>query len=83
MEESIEMSFLSHALYKEASACPDKSGHTCNANLNIMQHAAQCPDLSGPGTALCRGSEIKRDISMLMVPFLSCITMKRSVRVSC
>jgi len=39
---------------------PRKSGHTCNAGLTIMQNGARCPDLSGPGTALLRGHEIKK-----------------------
>ena len=39
---------------------PRKSGHMCNAGLAIIQHGARCPDLSGPGTALRRGHEIKK-----------------------
>ena len=62
---------------------PRKSGHTCNADFTILQHAGWCPDLSGPGTALLIGNEIKKDISMLIVQFLSCITLKLSVRVIC
>ena len=39
---------------------PRKSGHTCNAGLTIIPYGARCPDLSGPGTALRRGHEIKK-----------------------
>jgi len=39
---------------------PRKSGHTCNADLAIIQHGDRCPDLSGPGTALLIGHEIKK-----------------------
>jgi hypothetical protein len=33
--------------------------------LAIIQYGARCPDLSGPGTALRRGHEIKKDIFIL------------------
>jgi len=62
---------------------PRKSGHTCNADLTIIHHGGWCPDLSGPGSALLIGYETKKDTSMLIVQFLSCITLKRSVRVMC
>jgi len=39
---------------------PRKSGHTCNAGLAIIPYGARCPDLSGPGTALRIGHEIKK-----------------------
>jgi len=39
---------------------PRKSGHTCNAGLTIIPYGAWCPDLSGPGTALLIGHEIKK-----------------------
>ena len=39
---------------------PRKSGHTRNTYLVIIQHGGRCPDLSGPGTALRRGNEIKK-----------------------
>jgi hypothetical protein len=39
---------------------PRKSGHTCNADLTIIQHGGRCPDLSGPGNALLIGHEIKK-----------------------
>jgi len=45
---------------------PRKSGHTCNADLTIIPHGARCPDLSGLGTAVHIGYEIKKDISMLI-----------------
>jgi hypothetical protein len=41
---------------------PRKSGHMCNAYLTIIQHGGRCPDLSGPGTALLIGHEIKRHL---------------------
>ena len=62
---------------------PRKSGHTCNADLAIIQYGAWCPDLSGPASALRIGHEIKKDISMLIVQFVPCITLERSVGVSC
>ena len=46
---------------------PRKSGHTCNADLTIIQHGGRCPDLSGPADALLIGDEAKKDISMLNV----------------
>jgi len=44
---------------------PRKSGHTCNADLTIIQYGAWCPDLSGPGNALLIGHETKKDITIL------------------
>jgi len=48
---------------------PRKSGHTCNADLTIIQHGGRCPDLSGPGNALLIGHETKKDIPMLLAIF--------------
>jgi len=59
-----------------------KSGHTCNADLTIIHHGARCPDSSGPADALLIGHETKKDIPMLNIKFLSCITFKRSARIS-
>ena len=39
---------------------PRKSGHTCNADLTIIQHGGRCPDLSGPANALRIGHETKK-----------------------
>jgi hypothetical protein len=46
-----------------------------------MHHGARCPDLSRPAGALLGGHETKKDIPMLKVQFLSCITVMRSVGV--
>ena len=81
MQKSMEMSFFISFPLTGGISVPRKSGHTCNADLTIIHHGGRCPDLSGPGTALLRGNEIKKDISMLMVQFLLCITLKRIVRV--
>jgi hypothetical protein len=62
---------------------PRKSGHTCNADFTIIHHGGWCPDLSGPSNALRIGNEIKKDISILIVQFFSCITLKLSARVIC
>jgi hypothetical protein len=59
--------FLLHALEQGASACPDKSGHTRNADLTMIRHVGRCPDLLGPAGALHRGHETKKDISMLYI----------------
>jgi hypothetical protein len=63
---------LLHALKQGASACPDKSGHTSNAELTMIQHGGRCPDLLGPASALRKGHETKKDISCLtdIVPFM-------------
>jgi hypothetical protein len=61
----MEMSFLSHVHEQGASACPDKSGHTSNAELPMIRHGGRCPDLLGPAGALRRGHGAKKDISML------------------
>ena len=58
--------FLLHALQQGASACPDKSGHTRNAELPMIRHVGRCPDLLGPAGALLLGHETKKDISMLL-----------------
>jgi hypothetical protein len=57
-------------LKQGASACPDKSGHTSNAELTMIRHGGRRPDLLGPAGALLLGHEIyprtKKDISMLL-----------------
>ena len=58
-------------------------GHTRSAALTLMHHGARCPDLSGPARAFLTGYETKKDIPMLKVSFLSCITVMRSVMVMC
>ena len=59
--------FLSHALEQGASACPDKSGHTRNADLTMIRHGGRCPDLLGPARALRRGHATKKVIPMLTI----------------
>ena len=54
-------------------------GHTRNADLTIVCHGSGCPDLSGPAGALRRGHGTKKDIPMLNILFLSCITLKPNV----
>jgi len=49
------VSFLYHALQQGASACPDKSEHTRNADLTMVCHGGKCPDLLGPAGALLLG----------------------------
>ena len=60
------MSFFAACPLTEASACPDKSGHTRNADLPMIRHGGRCPDLLGPAGALLLGHETKKDIPMLM-----------------
>jgi hypothetical protein len=48
---------------------PLKSGHTCNADMTIIQYGARCPDLSGPGNALLIGHEIKKTSPCSMYSF--------------
>ena len=79
----MEMSFFISFPLSGGISVPRKSGHTCNADFTIIQYAGRCPDLSGPGSALLIGNEIKKDISMLILQFLSCITLKLSARVIC
>jgi hypothetical protein len=67
MAKSKEMSFFILCPLTGGLSVPRKSGHTCNADLNIIQFGARRPDLSGPADALLRGHEIKKDISMLNV----------------
>jgi len=62
---------------------PRKSGHTCNADLTIINHGGRCPDLSGPATALLIGHETKKDISMLSRKLLSFTILRRRARVMC
>jgi len=51
---------------------PRKSGHTCNADLTIIQYGGRCPDLSGPADALLIGHETKRHLHTPMkVSFLN------------
>ena len=57
---SMEMPFLLHALEQGASACPDKSGHTSNADLTMIRHDGRCPDLLGPAGALLLGHGAKK-----------------------
>jgi hypothetical protein len=49
------MSFFVSCPEQGASACPDKSGHTRNAELTMIRHVGRCPDLLGPAGALLRG----------------------------
>ena len=58
-----------HAPKQGASACPDKSGHTSNAELTMIRHVGRCPDLLGPAGALLLGHEAKKD-----TPLLSLVT---------
>jgi hypothetical protein len=46
---------LLHVLKQGASACPDKSGHTSNADMTMIRHVGRCPDLLGPASALRKG----------------------------
>jgi len=64
---SVGMSFFVSCPLTGSLSVPRKSGHTCNADLTIIQHGGRCPDLSGPDDALLIGHEIKKDISMLNV----------------
>jgi len=59
MEEYGDVFFISCPLTGSLSV-PRKSGHTCNADLTIIQHGGRCPDLSGPVSALLIGHEIKK-----------------------
>jgi len=60
MAKNMEMSFFISCPLTGGISVPRKSGHTCNADLTIIQHGGRCPDLSGPGTALLIGHEIKK-----------------------
>jgi hypothetical protein len=44
---------------------PGISGQVRNADLTIIQHGGRCPDVSGPASALRKGRETKKDMSML------------------
>jgi hypothetical protein len=72
---SMEMSFFVSFPLTGCISVPHKSGHTCNADLTIIQHGGRCPDLSGPSSALLTGNETKKDISMLffIISFLGFI----------
>jgi hypothetical protein len=50
---------------------PRKSGHTCNADLAIIHYGGRCPDLSGPGTALLIGHEIKKTFPCSLLNLVS------------
>ena len=52
--------FLLHALEQGASACPNKSGHTRNAEMTMIRHGGRCPDLLGSAGALLLGHETKK-----------------------
>jgi len=58
---------LLHALKLGASACPDTSGHTSNAELPMIRHVGRCPDVLGPAGAVLLGHETKKDTPMLML----------------
>ena len=81
--KSMGMSFFISCPVTGGLSVPRKSGHTCNADLNIIPHGARCPDLSGTGTALLIGHEIKKDIPMFGKRLLSPLTLKRSAGVMC
>jgi hypothetical protein len=59
------MSFFAACPVTGGLSVPRKSGHTRNADLTMIRHGCGCPDLSGPASALRRGHETKKDISIL------------------
>ena len=63
---SMGVSFFAPCPEQGTLACPDKSGHTRNAELTMIRHGGRCPDLLGPAGALLLGHERKKDTPMLM-----------------
>jgi hypothetical protein len=66
---SMEMSFFISCPITRGLSVPRTSGHTRNAEVTMIRHGGRCPDVSGPASALRRGHEIKKDISILFSMF--------------
>ena len=56
----MEISFFISFPLTGGISVPRKSGHTCNADFASIHYGGRCPDLSGPGSALRIGNEIKK-----------------------
>ncbi len=77
------MSFFVSCPIMNALADPDKSGHLPPCRIIVKSALLVCPDLRGTLIPPVKGHAAKKDIPMLNSEFLSCITLKSSVRVKC
>jgi len=81
MEKSMEMSFFGMPLYT-LDMCPENRDES-NGNSIVRLWLQFIPIFGALHSQLRKGHTTKKDISMLNVKFISCITLKRSFGVSC
>ena len=80
-EKSMEMSFFDSVLPSFRAVGVSK--RRTQAGTLVLRLMRRCAGLKRPCTGPCIEGRAKKDISMLFIAFLSCITLKRSVGVMC